>query len=774
MVGLETLITILGADIVRAAFDIWTGRKQRPRGTIGELVDEQVPGALDRRRLLRALEQVEDSVIERLSREYSGVEIDEQERQRAVEAVAESFEAAHLTPRDLQDSQMDPTAVEQRVRDRSQHVRRSLHLSTAGTRFYDDLLGESSAIFATLVSALPEWQGQALGHLLRRNAELEQSLQEALDRLPPRHQPNGVEQAERAYRAYLAGLVGRVEIAGFDLPVSARSQTISAAFIKPAVKFRNTVVPLDWALADNRLIFLHGPPGSGKTSILQWLATVSAQQRADGLLSYMNNLLPLYIRLRQVSSEVSWPPERSSLARFASLPATAQEIESIIEQRANDGSLLVLIDGLDEVAQERRQHSLEWIQEAFRKYPKCHYVLTSRSVGIAEYLHAQPELAIGEVQALDWWATKQLIRQWFAALEAGLREESTGEPVAVLSRRLMQSIEENSRLRELTATPLLCTLTCAVYWARRGSLPMRGSELYRSFVDMFVERRDVERAIAGSALLAREEALVLLGALARYMVVSGAHEVSAADALKVVAREMQRLPKVALDERRAYSYLVERTGLVAELSPGMMQFVHRTFMEYLCAKTLIDQDDIGLLVERAHESTWQDVIAMAVGLSRADQADRVLRRLMVRYESEPLRRPVLGSIMQTCLNNAPALRPATRRKVEELWHVLPPIATAVPHIVIRAEDQRLLRDLQRWLQLETPVRFSRAVVIESGPRSEIVISSQTALPLAEIVQAVISWQHAHPWSEGSEIAVSSDEGSMIAIRSGPSQAVAPD
>ena len=70
---------------------------------------------------------------------------------------------------------------------------------------------------------------------------------------------------------------------------------------------------------------------------------------------------------------------------------------------------------------------------------------------------------------------------------------------------------------------------------------------------------------------------------------------------------------------------MERSGLLREPAAGRVDFVHRTFQEYLAAKAAVDNDEIGLLVTNAHDDQWREVVVMAAGMHL-----RAMRRIAPR------------------------------------------------------------------------------------------------------------------------------------------------
>src|SRR2546430_10159569 len=61
------------------------------------------------------------------------------------------------------------------------------------------------------------------------------------------------------------------------------------------------------------------------------------------------------------------------------------------------------------------------------------------------------------------------------------------------------------------------------------------------------------------------------------------------------------------------SRLLLRSGLLREYSAGQVDFVHKTFQEYLAAKRIVETDSIEMLARHATDDSYREVIVMAVG-----------------------------------------------------------------------------------------------------------------------------------------------------------------
>ncbi len=733
-------------ELVRKFALLWLGRSSSPDAGLADAIAENLPGPLERRQVTRQFDEATEAIAERLTRELVFFrELPEHEQAASVLAVTESLET--LTSEDLLDANMNPATVADLIRRRSKPVLKRALLSEPAEQLYYRLLTVASELLISIIGSFPRFPNHALATLLQQQGSLAASVNAALEQLPARE----VDE-DHAYRTSVATLLDRVEVFGFDVSASIRRHRLTDTFTRPDVAIRRTPVPLDWALLDNQLLFLYGPAGSGKTSILKWLAVTCARQMNSGLLASMNDSLPVYVRARELPTRLKTADARS-LSRLAFPAAEAAATESAIERRAREGSLLVLIDGLDETPLELRSKSRSWLRDLVTTYPDCRYVVTSRSAEWLQFLEPLSFTA-GEVLPLNRDAVAQLVRQWFNTLRAP-------EP-ATRTRQLVDIIDGDSRLRDLTGTPLMCTLTCLLF-SERGKLAFRGIEIYRAFIEMFLERRDVQRDVGGPRDVPRHEMLLLLGALALQMVTEGLSEVSSAAALACIDRELRLLPRVPLDSEETYEYLVRHSGLLIQPVPSRVQFVHRTFMEYLCAEAFLEHRGVEQLIAYAHEPTWRDIIPMTAAMARGNKADEIVRRLLDRYREEPFRRPLFDAVIQACVASVSRLDPALRDEVEHTRQELRSFGTESLEFTVRSNNHESLVRLHHWLCREMAEPTVRPVFISDPREDHFFVSSEGALSIGEITQAIVRWTRAYGPSRESRFSIEGSDGTTLTI-----------
>ena len=84
-----------------------------------------------------------------------------------------------------------------------------------------------------------------------------------------------------------------------------------------------------------------------------------------------------------------------------------------------------------------------------------------------------------------------------------------------------------------------------------------------------------------------------------------------------------------------------------------IDFIHRTFQEYLAAKRLIAAHDVGVLLSHAHEPSWREVVILATGHA-LDGCELILKGLLERADKESKHRHYLSLLTVSCLETATA------------------------------------------------------------------------------------------------------------------------
>jgi len=97
-----------------------------------------------------------------------------------------------------------------------------------------------------------------------------------------------------------------------------------------------------------------------------------------------------------------------------------------------------------------------------------------------------------------------------------------------------------------------------------------------------------------------------------------------------------------------FAWRLARIPGIQQKIRGAMDFAHRTFQEFLAAKAVIDEGDIGVLVQHSHDDQWREVILLAAGQAPKKVREDLIERLIGRGETEKGHRLKLFLLAAAC------------------------------------------------------------------------------------------------------------------------------
>ncbi|MFB7052839.1 NACHT domain-containing protein [Streptomyces vinaceus] len=636
----------------------------------------------------------------------------EHERLAALDAVADAFtRLGPLTVDALLAADLDPSALAATLPSPPPG------LNEAAQRLYRDLVALCCAHAVEYVTALPAFGARTDVELVRRTGELAR----AVDRLADR--PDGAAHAfEERYARYVAEAHGRMQLFGVTTSTARQEWPLDLAYISLAVSGEQELMPggpgthqtsvrAEQALGTAERVLLRGPAGSGKSTLVQWLALNAARQ-AEGPWS---TCVPFVLRLRSFTSADALPLPEEFL-RASGVPLTAPP--GWVEELMASGRALVLVDGVDEVPQRLRTRTEAWLRSLITAFPRARYVVTTRPSAVPESWLAGQGFAPHSLLPMEREDVRAFVAHWHAAARAG------GQEVDAYEAALLEAVAGRRDLGRLATNPLMCALLCALNQDRRMQLPRARKELYDAALDMLLVRRDTEREILGveGVYLTREEQIALLQRFAYWLIRNGQVEAGRDEAVEMVGGWLDAMPQVRAGAEQVFSHLLIRSGLLREPVRGSVDFVHRTFQDYLGAKAAVESRDFGVLVRNAHDDTWDDVVRMAVGHARPDERIRILRGLLKRADKVKGARNRLTLLAAACLEHAPELDAQVHKEVQaRTAELLPPRSPAEAAELAKAGE--LVLEL-----LPAPEGLSEAVAA-AVVRTAALVGGDRALPV---------------------------------------------
>lgn len=705
--AIETLLLGVGTATAKAVARIWI-KSEIATDLSGVLMDQlagRVPGILERRRASRQFEEMADRVAQQLlpiiQHEPGG--LPDNEREAAILGVAQVIDSVQaMAPEVLFAIDLEPTALESLLRaDRSMKVRGDL--SETAQFLFDVLLRESCNYIVELSISMPQFNSAALVEILRRGSEIMERVDAALERLPKPAlaEADADQEFDVRYRRHIARELDRLELFGLTLSETSARYELSIAYITLGASIKTddveATVPkrtddprsdgptveddepeaylrVDDALARGKRHLIRGEAGSGKTTLLQWLAVTASRRQFEGKLEAWQDMVPFFLQLRRYANG-DLPNPSQFLDHTASLISDVMPT-NWVDRKLRAGEGLVLIDGVDELPEDQRPAAREWLETLLAEYPDCHFVITTRPPAVPENWLESAEFALFELLPMSLPDIDSFVQHWYdAARNTTAHDQQETEVLHRYQRELARVIRENQAIKSLATAPLLCAMLCALNRDRRTQLPKDRMELYRIALESLLDRRDVEREISQNetVTLGLREKETLLQDLAYWLILNDQTDVGKSAAIERVETRLTFMTSIRSSAAEVFRHLLIRSGLIREPVEGRIDFIHRTFQEYLGAARAVKEGNIPHLISHAQSDQWREVIILAAGHASAAQANELINGLIDRGSREVDLKHRLHLLGVACLETAVELEPDTILRVEKaLRGALPP------------------------------------------------------------------------------------------------------
>jgi hypothetical protein len=285
-------------------------------------------------------------------------------------------------------------------------------------------------------------------------------------------------------------------------------------------------------------------------------------------------------------------------------------------------------------------------------------------------------------------------------------------------------------------------------------------ELYRVALESLLERRDIERKVVfrSAPSLTLKEKELLLRDLAYWILLNRQSDIEKPTAIKRFADRLQAMPHVQAEAPTVFQFILTRSGLLREPIEGRIDFIHRTFQEYLGAQEAVEQEHIKLLVDNAHLDQWREVVIMSAGHATRSQREVLVQGLLQRGDKESPRRHRLHLLAVACLETSPELSPQLLADLQRiLTELVPPLNMSEARSLASAGDLAvpLIEDVG-WAKATTISACVRTLSLIGGDEALRVLTKFGPDDRITVARELIrAWEYFDPTKFAEEVLANS-------------------
>ncbi len=327
-------------------------------------------------------------------------------------------------------------------------------------------------------------------------------------------------QIERAMRRYAENYVhrhGQVKILGMNEPISLQSIYTDVRIISPQYRrsyecvesleedYRNKGLrrfhPQEMErragidlINEKAFINILGAPGAGKSTFLRKIGMEALMPRPSWNDKYFqvpnhsvqwsqfsHECLPVFIELRRFRND---PVNLSAIIQEELAICDFPDSGAFAKAALEEGKLIVLLDGLDEVPNDMLDATILHIKDFADKYKNNRYVTSCRTAFYKTYFQKFTDVELAE---FDNEQITQFATNWFSA-EMDLKDNTSKAFLQLLFQN------QNMPILELARTPLLLTFLCLTYDDSQ-KFPANRSSLYRRALYILMEKWAAEKRV---------------------------------------------------------------------------------------------------------------------------------------------------------------------------------------------------------------------------------------------------------------------------------------
>jgi predicted NACHT family NTPase len=403
---------------------------------------------------------------------------------------------------------------------------------------------------------------------------------------------------------------------------------------------KEPTIPILDVVKNYQRLVIFGKPGSGKTIFLQHLALLCIEGK------FKADYLPIFIPIKYFLLQAKQREDFSLLNYLKQYTQLAGILPETIDTLVVKGKILILLDGLEEIAFENSQLILAHLQQFTDFYHQCSIIITCR---LGFPLNILRNFTYVELADLEKNQVQELAKKWFVAENPKSEKEGLTN-YAQFWEQLQRP--GNNLVEELSKTPILLSLLCSVF-EQKARFPTKLSKLYQEALEILIKAEDnlfltlkQDQVIN----LSLEDKILLLSYIAKEGFVQEKLFYEQQELINIIINNLPSLRSLnspdnrnininnsrekILNAEKILQIFERENGLLIERAKGIYSFSHLTFQEYLTAKNIVEttkfknnqeSELLKLLANKIYNHRWRQIIFLT--LEMLTNSDKLVQEI---------------------------------------------------------------------------------------------------------------------------------------------------